>query len=247
MRTMAEKVLYLTYDDGPFEDFIKQIDYLEERGIKATWFCQGNNIEKRMDSVVYAIKKGHLIGNHSYDHPHFSELTIDEAREQIVSTEVLIEEAYNKAGIKRPLKLFRFPFLDVGQGDPSDEGSLCIDFNNKQVAAVQSILKELGFEIGKFKGITYEWYDSLGFARTYSVEGTNATDDWKLMDSDPDIEATYQTILDRMDIDNPDYGHGLNRPDSNDIVGLHSYPRFEYFTGIVEKLRALGCQFDIPL
>ena len=54
-----------------------------------------------MEEVVYAIRKGYLIGNH-YMLEHFSDLTIDEGISSIRMTDQIIEEAYKIAGIKRP-------------------------------------------------------------------------------------------------------------------------------------------------
>lgn len=108
------KRVYLTIDDGPSSEFRKKIDFLHKRKIPAVFFCKGCNIEKRMDDVVYAIKKGFTIGNHSYNHPHFSIISLDEAKQEIKKTDDLIELAYKKAKIRRKVKLFRFPYGDRG-------------------------------------------------------------------------------------------------------------------------------------
>ncbi len=50
---------------------------------------------------MFAIKKGFIIGNHSYAHPHFSKITKEEAFEQIKKTDKIIEEVYKKSRNKR--------------------------------------------------------------------------------------------------------------------------------------------------
>ncbi|RLE93929.1 MAG: polysaccharide deacetylase, partial [Thermoprotei archaeon] len=109
MRIRSIKIAYLTIDDAPSRDFKHKIEYLESKGIKATFFCQGRFLEERLEEAVDAIRKGHVIGNHSYDHPRFSEITLEEAERQIRRTDELIEEAYRLAGVPRLYRVFRFP------------------------------------------------------------------------------------------------------------------------------------------
>ncbi len=109
------KRAYLTIDDGPSADTPKLLRHLAEKGITAVFFCTGANIEARMGVVVRAIKEGHIIGNHSYSHVPFSKMGFEEIRESVLRTEKLIDEAYLRAGVKRPAKYFRFPYEDFGK------------------------------------------------------------------------------------------------------------------------------------
>ncbi len=109
------KEVYLTIDDAPSTDFIKKIDFLKKNNIPAIVFCIGNLIESKILEIVYAIKKGFIIGNHSYSHKRFSKLSLIEAKEEIEKTDKLIELAYKKANTKRQIKAFRFPYGNKGQ------------------------------------------------------------------------------------------------------------------------------------
>ena len=52
-----EKVIYLTFDDGPTVEVTHWIlDKLNEFGIKATFFCIGNNAEKHPE-ILDEIRK----------------------------------------------------------------------------------------------------------------------------------------------------------------------------------------------
>ena len=62
---MTKKIAYLIIDDGPSKDMKKKVDFLVSKKIPAIWFCRGDYLEKRPEAAVYAIKKGHIIGNHS--------------------------------------------------------------------------------------------------------------------------------------------------------------------------------------
>lgn len=65
----GEKVLCLTFDDGPHPDStIMILDILARKNVKAIFFCNGEAAEKYPD-IVEAIKlEGHLVGNHGYEH-----------------------------------------------------------------------------------------------------------------------------------------------------------------------------------
>lgn len=66
----SEKVLYLTFDDGPVPEatgFVLQ--ELAKYNAKATFFCIGSNVEKHPDILNEVISSGHAIGNHTQDHP----------------------------------------------------------------------------------------------------------------------------------------------------------------------------------
>jgi peptidoglycan/xylan/chitin deacetylase (PgdA/CDA1 family) len=63
------KSLYLSFDDGPHPDTSPPIlEILDRYGIKATFFCVGENVEKHPDVFKMIRDKGHGIGNHSYNH-----------------------------------------------------------------------------------------------------------------------------------------------------------------------------------
>ena len=64
-----KKVIYLTFDDGPTEEITRWIlNTLDEFGIKATFFCIGNNAEKLPEIVDEIREKGHSVGIHGYEH-----------------------------------------------------------------------------------------------------------------------------------------------------------------------------------
>lgn len=64
-----EKILYLTFDDGPIPELTPAIlDILNQYHVKATFFCVGDNIKKHPDVFKQVISQGHHIGNHTYNH-----------------------------------------------------------------------------------------------------------------------------------------------------------------------------------
>jgi peptidoglycan/xylan/chitin deacetylase (PgdA/CDA1 family) len=63
------KELCLTFDDGPHPETTPVIlDILESHNLKAAFFCNGRKAEKYPGLLDLIVSKGHLIGNHGYDH-----------------------------------------------------------------------------------------------------------------------------------------------------------------------------------
>jgi peptidoglycan/xylan/chitin deacetylase (PgdA/CDA1 family) len=65
----SDKVLYLTFDDGPHPTITPLVlSILDEYNAKATFFCVGENVTKYPDTFNQIIRKGHAVGNHTYNH-----------------------------------------------------------------------------------------------------------------------------------------------------------------------------------
>ena len=108
------KRIYLTIDDSPSKHTITKVDFLKSHQIPAIFFCRGEYISQFKDHLVYAIQHGFLLGNHSYSHPYFSQISLIECIQEIQITETLLNECYLQAGIKRPCKVIRLPYRDQG-------------------------------------------------------------------------------------------------------------------------------------
>ncbi len=64
-----EKCVYLTFDDGPIPEVTPFVlDLLRKEGIKATFFCVGDNVRKHPDVFQQVLDEGHLVGNHTFNH-----------------------------------------------------------------------------------------------------------------------------------------------------------------------------------
>ena len=65
----AERVVALTFDDGPNEPYTSQIlDILAAHGIRATFFHVGQCVERHPEVARRAFDAGHVLGNHSLSH-----------------------------------------------------------------------------------------------------------------------------------------------------------------------------------
>ena len=101
-----EKLVALTFDDGPHPVFTNELlDLFKEKGIKATFFVTGKNIEKHNNIINRMIAEGHELGNHSYSHNNLIFKKKNKIKEEIQKTDSLLREL----GVKGDIH-FRPPF-----------------------------------------------------------------------------------------------------------------------------------------
>lgn len=66
----------LTFDDGPSPKWTPQVlDILRRRGVRATFFLVGNNVDAYPGLARQIVAEGHVIGNHTYTHPNLDGLS----------------------------------------------------------------------------------------------------------------------------------------------------------------------------
>ncbi|SDX14164.1 Peptidoglycan/xylan/chitin deacetylase, PgdA/CDA1 family [Hydrobacter penzbergensis] len=66
---VKEKVLYLSFDDGPHETATPFVlDQLQQYGAKASFFCIGKNVMAHPAIYERIIREGHAVGNHTQHH-----------------------------------------------------------------------------------------------------------------------------------------------------------------------------------
>lgn len=64
-----EKIIYLTFDDGPHPEISPQVlRILEEKKVRATFFCVGDNVNKYPETYRQILEAGHQTANHGYNH-----------------------------------------------------------------------------------------------------------------------------------------------------------------------------------
>ena len=63
------KAVFLTFDDGPIPGVTPWVlKILNEYGIKATFFCVGDNVRKHPEIYRQILENGHQTGNHTFNH-----------------------------------------------------------------------------------------------------------------------------------------------------------------------------------
>ena len=151
-----EKVIYLTFDDGPTPKITNwTIDLLKSYNAKATFFCIGNNIEKHPDIFCDILREGHAVGNHTYHHPNGWTTCTKHYIHEVIKTEHLMQAVLNDQNdnfakrtslIAPNSKLFRPPY---GKIAPSQGQQLL----------------QMGYKIIMWDILAFDWKESLSKER----------------------------------------------------------------------------------
>ncbi|NLV20880.1 MAG: delta-lactam-biosynthetic de-N-acetylase [Syntrophomonadaceae bacterium] len=82
------KKIYLTFDCGYELGYTGQIlDTLADNNVKAAFFITGQYIKTQPDLVKRMQAEGHLVCNHSFNHPDFSTISQSKLNQEITSLE----------------------------------------------------------------------------------------------------------------------------------------------------------------
>lgn len=225
------KIAYLTIDDGPTKNTKRYVGFLNSKNITAIMFFVGNKVSQHEDAAIYAAQNGMILGNHSYSHPHFSQISIQDCYKEILKQEEVLNRIYEKANVKREHKIFRFCYGDKGG-------------NNKQL--LQMFLKEEGFVGFEGGNISYPWYrESLN--EEIDIFWTFDYKDYQLAKE----QITFDEIIKCMYGTNPIMGGHLSNDDSENIILIHDDPLTEkfkmgYFETLVDETLKMGIEIRVP-
>ena len=101
--TTGNKVIALTFDDGPGPYTAHLLDILDQYGAKATFFLIGSKVSGQASVVRSIHARGHQLGNHSWSHPELPKLSVDQIAGEIDRTNEAIRQATGvKPSILRP-------------------------------------------------------------------------------------------------------------------------------------------------
>ncbi|MFJ1644703.1 polysaccharide deacetylase family protein [Streptomyces sp. NPDC088258] len=95
----------LTFDDGPAGSTPSLLNALKQNGLRATMFNQGQYAAALPAQVRAQVDAGMWVANHSYTHPHLTQLSQSQIDSEISRT----QQAIANAGGGTP-KLFRPPY-----------------------------------------------------------------------------------------------------------------------------------------
>ena len=126
--------LALTFDDGPNPAWTPRLlDILAEHGVHGTFFLVGKFAQAESTLVRRIADGGHLLGNHSWNHPNLAISTATQVRDELKRTSDLLQQIAGK-----PVRFFRPPF---GARRP----------------AVLRIARELGLAPVTWNAMTDDW------------------------------------------------------------------------------------------
>jgi len=88
----SQRVLHLSFDDGPNAGSFRILDVLQRHDISATFFVVGKRIRGNERALRAVADAGHVIGSHSFGHRHASELGATELTNDTLKCHDLIRE-----------------------------------------------------------------------------------------------------------------------------------------------------------
>lgn len=103
----AERVVALTFDDGPDKEHTPRVlDLLKREGVTATFFVVGAKAEQNPELIRRIVAEGHTVANHSYHHlPQSTLLSSHRYAEELERCE---EVVVRLTGLR--MRLYRPPF-----------------------------------------------------------------------------------------------------------------------------------------
>jgi peptidoglycan-N-acetylglucosamine deacetylase len=109
---IKDKVVALTFDDGPNEPYTSQIaDFLAERQIRATFFQVGRAVLRYQDVSSRLLADGHVIGNHSFTHEFTNCLSPRAVAGEVRMGQAALATLGLRPALYRPPWLLRTPAL----------------------------------------------------------------------------------------------------------------------------------------
>ncbi|OSC53246.1 polysaccharide deacetylase, partial [Streptomyces sp. 4F] len=139
----------LTFDDGPSGNTRALLDALRQNGLRATMFNQGQYAAQNPSLVRAQVDAGMWVANHSYTHPHMTQLSQAQMDSEISRT----QQAIANAGGGTP-KLFRPPYGETNATLRAVEAKYGLteviwdvdsqDWNNASTDAIVQAVSRLG-------------------------------------------------------------------------------------------------------
>lgn len=152
MKKESDKVMYLTFDDGPSQNTEKILDILDQYHIKATFFVTAEH-KGYLDMIHQAHERGHMIGVHTYSHDYEKIYQSSEAYfKDLEQMNDIIEQQ-----IGHRVKIMRFP------GGSSN--TISKKYHNGIMTKLTKEVLEKGYQY-------YDWNASNGDGNSYFDKNT---------------------------------------------------------------------------
>lgn len=94
-----DKLIALTFDDGPGKDTERLLNGLRARGVHCTFFIVGYCAKARPSVVRQCYEDGHQIASHTYNHPDLRKLSDSEIRSELNKTAEVLTNAIGASNV----------------------------------------------------------------------------------------------------------------------------------------------------
>ncbi|QOS79926.1 polysaccharide deacetylase family protein [Paenibacillus sp. JNUCC31] len=106
-KTSENKVVLLTFDDGPKEEKMINalIDTLDKHEAKAIFFVNGYRVKSHPELLEIIHERGQVVGNHAWDHEDLKKMSTSVATKQVTDVQKIVKDTI---GVEP--QFFRPPF-----------------------------------------------------------------------------------------------------------------------------------------
>jgi peptidoglycan/xylan/chitin deacetylase (PgdA/CDA1 family) len=170
--TKHSKIAF-TFDDGSTNDMPGyQLDEwnqmiltsLDKHDLKSIFFVKGSSLdnEKGREIISSWNNDGHLIGNHTYNHPYYNskKITLEDMKNELLLNDKFLQSYSNF----KPL--FRFPYLKEGN-------------TKEKVQGMRSFLKENGYKNGRVTIDASDWFVNARLIKRLESDSTAKIETYK--------------------------------------------------------------------
>jgi peptidoglycan/xylan/chitin deacetylase (PgdA/CDA1 family) len=190
--TIDDLPVHAPYPPGvtPLEVNQQMIAALSAAHVPVTAFVNAANVTD--SSTMQALREwraaGFVLGNHTWSHPHLSELTIAQFEEELTKGEPIL----SKLGKGSDWRWFRYPFLDEGK----DEA---------QRVAARETLRKHGYRVADVTTGFSDWAWTPAYARCTAKHDSGGVTQLERMY----LAAARQSIVDDREMARKLYGHDI--------------------------------------
>ncbi|MCL2367802.1 MAG: polysaccharide deacetylase family protein [Oscillospiraceae bacterium] len=132
-RRPGDRLVALTFDDGPGPYTDRLLDALYERGVPATFFVLGQQVMNRPDTARRIVNEGHEIASHTFRHPQLTRMNAGAIRAELARGRTAIQQITGETPT-----LFRPPY-------------------GAHNATVRSVAAEFGYPVILWSVDTLDW------------------------------------------------------------------------------------------
>jgi peptidoglycan/xylan/chitin deacetylase (PgdA/CDA1 family) len=190
--TIDDLPVHAPYPPGltPLKVNRQMIAALKDAHVPVTAFVNAANVtdEGTREALSEWRSAGFVLGNHSWSHPHLSELTLAQFEEQLTKDEPIL----SKLGSGSDWRWFRYPFLDEGK-------------DQAQRNAARRLLLKHGYRIADVTAGFSDWAWTPAYARCTSKNDRTGVADLETMY----VAAAKQSILNDRETSHELYGRDI--------------------------------------
>lgn len=193
----GEKLIALTFDDGPYGEVTNRIlDVVEayrDQNVHVTFFALGSQVDKFPKTVLRAKELGCEIANHTYDHKNLTKIPTQEMISQVEDAADLVEQITGErpklvrppygaknddvyAAVKYPLILWNIDTLDWKTKDTDSTVAAALGAGDGDIVLMHDLRHETAAAVEKIvPQLLEQGYKLVTVSEMFEAKGIELT------------------------------------------------------------------------